>query len=283
MMDLNDSQGQILRLFPGPVAPMPLRELYLDEPLRPTGTPAQPFVYASFIASLDGRISLPDPETKVRKPPRAITNPHDWRLVQELAASADVLVTSGRYIRDLAAGVAQDSLPVSGKPEFADLLEWRRARGLAPQPAVMIVTDTLDLPIPGALLHSGRPIYVATGAAADTLRVKTLTAQGVHVLKLGSGTRIEGRALIAALAHEGFGNIDMTAGAELLDTLLVDNAFDRLYLTQACRILGGLSFDTLLKGRPLDPPADFKLRSLCYDAKNGSAVEQLFVVFDYCK
>ena len=282
-MDLNDSQEQILRLFPGPVAPMPLRGLYLDEPLRPAGTPARPFVYASFIASLDGRISLPDPETKVRKPPRAITNPRDWRLVQELAASADVLVTSGRYIRDLAAGVAQDSLPVSGKPEVADLLEWRRARGLAPQPAVTIVTDTLDLPIPKALLHAGRPIYVATGAAADASQVKTLTAQGVRVLKLGGGTRVEGRALIAALTQEGFGNIDMTAGAELLNTLLVDNAFDRLYLTQACRILGGLSFDTLLKGQQLDPPADFKLRSLCYDAKDGSAVEQLFVAFDYCK
>jgi riboflavin biosynthesis pyrimidine reductase len=280
-MNRNSSQKPILRLFPGSAATTSLHGLYLDEPLRPAGTPTRPFVYASFIASLDGRISLPDPETKVRRPPRAITNPRDWRLVQELAASADVLVTSGRYIRDLAAGVAQAGLPVSEKSEFADLHEWRRARGLTPQPAVAIVTDSLDLPIPEALLDSGRPIYVATGTATDTSPIKTLTARGVRVLRCGGGTRIEGRALVAVLAREGFGNIDMTAGAELLNTLLADRAFDRLYLTQACRILGGLSFDTLLKGRPLDPPADFKLRSLCYDAGDGSAVEQLFVVFDY--
>lgn len=276
-----NSQESVLRLFPGPGGPAPLRGLYLDESLRPSGTAVRPFVYASFIASLDGRISLPDPKTKVRKVPRAIANPRDWRLVQELAASADVLVTTGRYIRDLAAGVAQDNLPVSDKPEFADLLEWRRARGLAPQPAVAIVTSSLDVPIPEALLHSGRRIYIATGAAADTSRIAALTAQGVRVLKAGTGSQVEGRALVKALAREGFGNIDMTAGSVLLNALLNAGVLDRLYLTQACRILGGRSFETLHTGEELNPPADFKLHSLFYDAGENGAVEQLFSVFDY--
>lgn len=275
------NQGPVLRLFPGPGGPASLRGLYLDDAVRPAGTPARPCVYASFIASLDGRISLPDPETKVHKVPRAIANPRDWRLVQELAASADVVVTTGRYIRDLAAGVAQDNLPVSDKPEFADLLEWRRAHGLASQPAVAIVTGSLDLPIPELLLHSGRRIYIATGGAADVSRVKSLAAQGVRVLKTGAGTRVEGRALIAALEKEGFGNIFMTAGSVLLNTLLTAGVLNRLYLTQACRILGGLSFETLHTGEELDPPADFKLRSLFYDAGEGGAIEQLFSVFDY--
>lgn len=277
----SSNQRPVLRLFPAPAEPVSLRGLYLDDLLRPLGTPARPFVYASFIASLDGRISLPDPETKVHKVPRAIANPRDWRLVQELAASADVLVTTGRYIRDLAAGVAQDSLPVSDKPGFADLLEWRRARGLALQPAVAIVTGSLDVPIPEALLHLGRRIYIASGGAADASRIKTLTAQGVRVLKTGTGNRVEGRALIAALAHEGFGNIFMTAGSVLLNTLLSTGVLNRLYLTQACRILGGPVFETLYTGEELSPPADFKLRSLYYDAGESGAVEQLFSVFDY--
>lgn len=86
--------------------------------------------------------------------------------------------------------------------------------------------------------------------------------------------------LVAALAQEGFGNIDMIGGGMLLDMLLVDSVFDRLYLTQACRILGGQPFDTLTTGALLDPPADFKLRSFCYDPAVGNVVEQLFVVFD---
>ena len=277
----SSNQEPVLRLFPGPGTPAPLRGLYLEESLRPSGTPARPFVYASFIASLDGRISLPDPETKTRKVPHAIANPRDWRLFQELAASADVLVTSGRFIRDLAAGVAQDNLPVSDKPDFADLLEWRRACGLAPQPAVAIVTSSLDLPIPEALLHSGRRIYIATGAAADTTRIEALTTQGVSVLKAGTASQVEGRALIAALAQEGFGNIDMTAGSVLLHALLTAGVLDRLYLTQACRILGGRSFETLYSGDELDPPADFKLNSLYYDSGEGGDIEQLFSVFDY--
>lgn len=277
----NSGLEQVLRLFPGPSGHVPLRGLYLDDSLRPMGTPTRPCVYASFIASLDGRISLPDPETKNRKVPRAIANPRDWRLVQELAASADVLVTSGRYIRDLAAGIAQDNLPVSDQPEFVDLHAWRRARSLAPQPAVAIVSSSLDFSIPEALLHSGRAIYIATGDGADAKRVQALTAQGVRVLKAGSGTRIEGRALVAALTQEGFGNIDMTAGSVLLNALLAAGVLNCLYLTQACRILGGLAFETLYTGEELAPPADFKLRALYHDGGGNDGIDQLFSVLDY--
>lgn len=282
-MDSDIRTKPVLRLFPGAAAPASLYGLYLDDALRPAGTPARPFVYASFIASLDGRVALIDPATHVSKVPRAIANPRDWRLFQELATSADVLVTSGRYIRDLAAGVAQDDLPLSGKPEFADLHAWRGARGLSPQPAVAIVTDHLDLPIPEALLHSGRKICIAAGAAADASLVAAWTARGVRVLKAGNGARVEGRALVAALMQEGFGTIDMVGGSMLLDMLLADRVLDRLYFTQACRILGGQPFDTLMKGPLLDPPAAFELRALCYDAAEGDAVEQLFMVLDCLK
>lgn len=203
--------------------------------------------------------------------------------MQELAASADVVMTSGRYIRDLASGNAQAPLPVSEKQEFADLLEWRHAHNLTQQPAVTIVTDTLDLPIPEDLLNSDRPIYVATGDNVSQSQVEKLKRKEIRVLKTGSGSRVKGSKLIDALAKEGFGNIFMIAGGELLNTLLTDHAFDRLYLTQACRILGGRSFDTLLNGQQLIPPSTFKLRSLYYDAGNTSTVNQLFATFDYQK
>lgn len=273
----------VVRLFPGPVAAVPLTGLYLDDRLRPAGTPSRPCVYATFIASLDGRISLPDPDTGIRKPPPAITNPRDWRLVQELAASADVLVTSGRYVRDLAAGVAQDSLPVSDKPEFTDLHQWRQSRGLSAQPAVAIVTYSLDLPIPESLTDSGRRIYVVTGRATDRSQAHRLEAKGLRVLECGrgSGRNVDGSALLEALTREGFGNIDMTAGAVLLHTLLAARAFDRLYLTQAYRMLGGESFDTMVTGPRLDPPLSFDLRSVHFDAAGDIA--QVFVALDVRK
>jgi riboflavin biosynthesis pyrimidine reductase len=241
------------------------------------GSRARPFVYASFIMSLDGRISLPDPQTKARKAPGGITNPRDWRLFQELAASADVLVTSGRYMRDLAGGVAQAGLPVSSAPEFADLMDWRADEGLAPQPAVAIVSASLDLSIPVGLAAE-RAVYVVTGAAAGREKLGPLEARGARVLSGGDGLRVEGYRLVSALAREGFANIAMVGGAELLNTLLADNAVDRLYLTQAHRILGGLAYDTLLKGRALAPPADFALCSLCFDTSGEFG--QSFGVYD---
>src|SRR5215831_12066691 len=107
----------VLRLFPGPPAPIPLHGLYLREPLRPAHRGTKPFVYTNFIASLDGRISLPDPQTAKRAVPRAIANARDWRLFQELAACADALVMSAQYVRDLPRGVIASSFPVSAKPE----------------------------------------------------------------------------------------------------------------------------------------------------------------------
>jgi riboflavin biosynthesis pyrimidine reductase len=265
----------VTRLFPSPAGSRPLRGLYLDDTLFPTASHegSGPFVYSSFVASLDGRIALPDPKTQTHVVPKATANPRDWRLFQELAARADVLVTTGRYIRDLAQGTAQDDLPVSGKPEFADLIEWRRARGLAPQPAVAIVSASLNLPIPTRVLESGRPLYLVTGAAADPEHAAALETQGIRVLRAGDEMRVRGRRLVAALHDEGFENIDMIAGPELLNTLIADDVLNCLFLTQVARLLGGVSFDTLIKGERLDPPRGLRLRMLHLDGGDGAGPE----------
>jgi riboflavin biosynthesis pyrimidine reductase len=254
----------------------------LSERFAPPAERSQSFVYANFIASLDGRISLPDPRTSKRAVPRAIANSRDWRLFQELAACADALLTSGRYVRDVPDGVSTQSFPVSGQPEYADLVRWRVARGLPPQPAVVIVTASLDLQPLRPLVESGRRVYVATGSAADPHKVATVESQGVRVLSAGNGIRVEGRRLIEALAREAHRNIAVIGGGEILETLMVDDALDRLYLTLACRMLGGLSFDTLMTGPALERAARLTLKALHYDAAGDakSNVEQLFAIFD---
>jgi riboflavin biosynthesis pyrimidine reductase len=278
-----DAEDQtLLRIFPGPGEQVPLQGLYLSERFGPPAERSKSFVYTNFITSLDGRISLPDPRTSKRRVPRAIANARDWRLFQELAACADAIVVSGRHVRDLEHSVSTRSFPVSAKPEYADLLRWRSARGLPPQPAIVIVTASLDLPPLGPLTESGRAVYVATGDAADARKVAGVQAQGVRVLNAGEGTRVEGRRLIDALAQQAHRNIAMISGGEILNALIADDALDRLYLTLACRMLGGRSFDTLLTGPVLEPAAGFRLNALHYDAEGpeGSAVEQLFAIFD---
>lgn len=272
----------LLRLLPHPAEPVPLQGLYLREPFGPPDQRSHSFVYTNFIASLDGRISLPHPRTMKPVVPQSLANARDWRLFQELAATADALITSGRYVRNLPRGVSARSFPVSSKPEFADLMRWRRAQGLAAQPAVVIVTASLDLPPLHALAESGRRVYVATGRSTDPRKVAGIEAQGVRVLRVGEGTRVEGGRLIEALAVESHRNIAMIGGGEVLQALLADDVLDRLYLTLACRILGGISFDTLLTGPAFEPVARFRLSALHYDAEGaeGSDVEQLFAILD---
>jgi riboflavin biosynthesis pyrimidine reductase len=272
----------LLRIFPGPADHVALQGLYLSEQFAPPADRSRSFVYANYIASLDGRISLPDPRTSRRGVPPAIANARDWRLFQELTACADAVLVSGRYVRDLQHGATTQGFPVSSKPEYADLLSWRRAHGLAPQPAIVIVSASLDLPPLRPLVESGRAVYVATGDALDPRKISIVESQGVRVLGVGSGTRVEGGRLIEALAQESQLNVALIGGGEMLRALIVDGALDRLYLTLACRILGGASFDTLVTGPVLEQPSGFRLKALHYDAEGpeGSDVEQLFAILD---
>lgn len=272
----------MLRLLPSPAQAVSLKGLYLSERLGPPLERARSFVYANYIGSLDGRISLPDPQAMRRRVPRAIANARDWRLFQELAAGADAVLVGGRYLRGLKQAVSNVSFPVSDRPEYADLLDWRRAHGLAPQPAVVIASASLELPPLDVLVGSGRRVYVATGEAADPGKIAALESQGVRVLGVGSGTHMEGRRLVDALARESQRNIAVIGGGAVLHALVADGALDRLYLTLACRLLGGTAFDTLLTGSELVPAADFKLSALHYDEDGREAVdvEQLFAIFD---
>lgn len=271
----------VLRLQPGPPERVPLRGLYLHSPCAPPADRARTFVYANYISSLDGRTSLPDPLTQRSTVPRALANGRDWRLFQELSACADAVVVTGSHVRQLPGEITGRSFPVSARPPYADLHAWRVAQGLPPQPAVVIVSASLQLPDLSELSASGRPVYVAAGRAADPRRVARLEGEGVRVLLAGSGARVEGGRLIDALAREQLCNIAMVSGGELLHTLAIDDVLDRLYLTVSCRLLGGFAFDTLVTGETLEGAPRFNLRALHYDANAGSeGAEQLFAIFD---
>ncbi|MDN5848869.1 MAG: hypothetical protein L0H63_04415 [Nitrococcus sp.] len=83
----------LLRLYPPPIEATALEGLYLNAPLVPSSLNAGLFVYANFVMSLDGRIAIVQPPGR-QVVPSTTANPHDWRLLQELAGHADVLILS---------------------------------------------------------------------------------------------------------------------------------------------------------------------------------------------
>ena len=264
----------LLQLYPVFKEDILLRGLYLqEEDLLEEGST---IIYTNFITSLDGRIAVQnDGHLGV---PDEIVNPRDWRLFQELAAQAEIVLTSGRYLRDYADGNAQEILRVHEDPEFADLVEWREKRGLAPFPDLAVISNSLDFAIPKALTEDGRRVIVVTTQDADPDRVRSLESQLGSVIISGEHS-VEGRALKDALAEEGYRSVYSAAGPRILHLLLEDRVLDHLYLTIASRVLGGDPFASLVQGPLLSHPADFELKKLFYDPSGLDGVGQMFVQY----
>lgn len=272
--------GQVIQLYPVPQREVMLEGLYLHQHVEPDAK--LPHVYTNFIASLDGRIAVEQAGIAKHAVPDSITNPRDWRLYQELAASADVLLVSGRYLRELVRGEAQADLPVSNEPAFDDLRKWRVQQGLAPQPAVVVLSASMDLPLDGLRAISDRRVYVATGKKAETETevIRAIEDSGATMLYVGESRKVDGRQLVERLAAEGFCNIYSIAGPVVLETLLRGQVLNRIYFTQVHRLIGGRSYDTLLEGDLLTPPVDFNLQALYYDTRSDKNCSQFFGVYE---
>ena len=266
----------LLRLYPDPGPFVALRGLYLNSGLRECADTG-PLVYTNFIVSIDGRIALAQPDGH-HQIPGDITNRRDWRLFQELAALSDVLITSGRYLRDVAHNKAQDVLPVSRDADYDDLRAFRRDRGLSDQPAVAIVSGSLDIDVQ-TLPTDQRDVVIITTAHSGIARRRALEARGARVIVAGDGNRVGGDQLVAALAAMNYRLMYSIAGSMLCHTLIAAGQLHRLYITQAHRLLGGDDFDTIVRGSHFVPPRDLKLKSLYYDATALEGAGQCYALY----
>jgi riboflavin biosynthesis pyrimidine reductase len=273
-------RDSITRLFPLPSQEFPLKGLYLSHNLRENKRDSgESFVYSNYVTSLDGRIAVPHPTKAGMVVPDQITNPRDWRLFQELAVQADILITSGRYLRDYAEGRAQEILRVYDDPQFADLKDWRTERGLSPQPDMAVISGSLDFPVPPALVQGDRNIIVITTSRADPERIKALESQAGKVIIAGEGN-INGYRLVESLLEMGYRTIYNTTGPKVLHLLLAAGVLDRLYLSFVNRLLGGSPFSSIVEGEQLDPPADFVLNTIYLDPHALDGLGQLLTSYN---
>ena len=251
----------------------PLAGTYLAHNLRQLAT-TQPFVYANFITSLDGRIAIPHPTKPGLTVPPNVVNERDWRLFQELAAQADLIISSGRYLRDWADGRAQEILQIDD-PRFADLRQWRQAQGLPPQPDLAILSRTLDFPIPPVLRAGGRRVVVFTTADPAPERVRQIEDQAGQLFVVGEQS-IDGRQFVHQAAELGYQTIYSAAGPQILHLLLHAGVLQRLYLTTVQRLIGGRPFASILEGALLPQPPTLLLQQLIQDTQ----FPQTFAYYD---
>jgi riboflavin biosynthesis pyrimidine reductase len=278
------TMDRLVRLYPLPTQEMPLRGAYLAHDVRQHARRSgKAFVYANFVASIDGRIAVPRAEDEGLAVPQGTANDRDWRLFQELAAQADLIISSGRYLRDWAAGRAQEILQVDD-PRFADLRAWRQDRGLAPQPDIAILSRSLRFPIPDVLTAGGRRAVVFTTAAPDPgrvgpNRVKEIESRAGPVIVAGEDS-VDGTTLVQRMAELGYHTVYSAAGPRVLHLLAAGGALDRLYLTHAHRLLGGESYASIVEGALFEPPVDLALNTIYLDPQALDGLGQLFVSYD---
>src|SRR4030095_5670469 len=83
--------AQILELYPRSGTTRALDGTYLAHELHVLGTSEQPFVYANFVSSLDGRIAVVQAHTRESYVLEDLTSSHDWRLFTEMQAPGSCL------------------------------------------------------------------------------------------------------------------------------------------------------------------------------------------------
>jgi riboflavin biosynthesis pyrimidine reductase len=275
---MTDLQAPLTRLYPLPARQVPLEGLYLGQNLRAAGDPDRPFVYSNYVISLDGRIAVPLPERDEMGVPQQTSNPRDWRLFQELAVQSDAVLTSGRYLRDYAAGHAQEILNVYDDPRFKDLEGWRLEHGLEAYPALVVISRSLRFPVPDVLVSGGRRVLLVTTENADPERLRDLS-QKCEVHQLGK-ERVEGGRLIARLHSLGCRLVFNSTGPKVQHMLLAGAMIDRMYMTFANRVLGGDSYATIVEGPLFDPAPGYRLNSAYLDTAALDGLGQLFLSYN---
>ncbi len=280
MKNTAPSTDLITRLYPRPGGQEPLHGLYLSHDLRASADEMdRPFVYSDYVVSLDGRIAVPHPTQPGLTVPKAIANDRDWRLFQELAVQADVVITSGRYLRDYTDGRAQEILQVYDDPRFADLKEWRLSRGLTAQPALAVISASLSFSIPEALTQGDREVLIFTVESADGDRIAQLEEEAGQVFTAGA-TSVQGDQFVSRLAELGYRTIYNATGPKVLHLLLADDRLDRLYLTHASRLLGGDPFSSVVEGPLFESAVDMRLHAIYLDEVGLDGLGQLFVSYN---
>ena len=182
------------------------------------GPNGRPFITLSYAQSVDGSIAAR------RGQPLALSGPQSLAMCHQLRARHDaILVGSGTVLAD--------------DPR----LTVRLTSGENPQP--IILDSRLRFP-PEANLwrHPDRQPWIVTTLGADAARVRELEARGARLFCLPPDAqgRVALPALLQTLSDLGIGSVMVEGGAQIITGFLAQRLADRVVVTIAPLLVGGL-------------------------------------------
>ncbi len=174
-------------------------------------TTGMPFVSLKVAMSLDGKVALPDGQSKW------ITSEKARREVQRLRASHQAILTGiGTVLAD-------------------DPLLTVRLRG-RPSPIRIVIDPDLRCPEDARILKTPPPTIIVT-RKTDTPKAKRIAKGGVSFI--GFEGELDLQALMRELAKRGIASVMVEAGSTLPSYLLREGLVDKVYFFVAPKILGG--------------------------------------------
>ncbi len=194
----------------------------------------RPSVTVTFAQSLDGCLAAEPGQ------PFALSGPESLQFTHQLRATHDAIVIGLGTVR------ADD-------PH----LTVRHATGLNPQPIVL--DSQLRFPLNARLLrHPTHSLWIATTDAAPVDRQTALEAAGARVLRLSADERghVALSALLDHLGALGLRSLMVEGGAQVITSFLTARLADRLIITIAPKLIGGV--------RALTAPVHLSLRNVRY-------------------
>ncbi len=214
--------SELVRLYDGPLA-IPL-------------VAGRPFVMANFATSLDGVVAM-DRDGRTSGGDVSGFSPTDRSVMGLLRAMADTIVVGAGTVRGSGGrGWTADGVDPARAGAHAEL---RRSLGLAPEPTVVILTESGALD-PGhpAFARSGAPLIVAGPATAMAhLRAAGLPSR-VAVRPVASDSADAADELAALLVEVGGGVTLFESGPHLFGAFLVASLIDELFLTLSPQLVG---------------------------------------------
>lgn len=177
----------------------------------------RPFVTLKLAASLDGRIATASGESQWITGPAARRKVHAMRLCHDA-----VMIGAGTLRTD------DPSLTV-------------RDLGHVRQPARIIVTSNLDIPLTGKLIDTARDpqVYICHADTAPDPKRVALHVKGAKCLSICPSGPVDPRGLMKVLADEGFTRIFCEGGGRLAAALLEADLVDDIAQFSAGLMLGG--------------------------------------------
>lgn len=178
-------------------------------------------VRMNFVTSADGAATLGERSG-------ALGGPTDRAVMQVLRTMADVVVVGAGTVRAEGYG---------GMRVDAEAVGWRRDHGLDDQPALAVVSGSLDLPVDHEAFTDAvrRPVIVTTGASA---RVRGAHYPAADVIGCGEAS-LDLSAMMSAFAERGWTQVLCEGGPRLFGALLDAQLVDEVCLTLAPRFVGG--------------------------------------------